>query len=80
MGRLIVLILCVLGIVFIVRILMGSRMKKNRSQNANSSDQARTIDTMVKCVVCDMHVPQLHAKKQNGKYYCSQEHQLVDNS
>lgn len=42
--------------------------KKNRSQ------QQTLENDMVKCEVCQLHVPENEALQHDGKYYCSQKH------
>lgn len=45
-----------------------SATKKSQTMQQNSQTQ------MVRCEVCQLHIPQNEALKKNEKYFCSQEH------
>lgn len=48
-----------------------------RKQLPKQDEQPKNQD-MVSCAQCGVHIPKIESLLVNGKYYCSNEHSLVD--
>ncbi len=59
-------------IVYLVIVLLKrwSASTQKRPQTPPTTDN----ETMVRCEVCRLHVPQRDALQKSGKYYCCQKH------
>jgi uncharacterized protein len=69
MGRLIVLVLLVVVVVWLVRrALRGPRDQTDLRQRAEAAAQ------LVRCAHCGVHLPRSEAREAGGLLYCSDEH------
>ena len=50
------------------------------SQQKNVPRQKKINANMVRCEICQLHVPENEALQHNGRYYCSQKHLEQDKS
>ncbi len=63
--------LIVIGLI----IYLLARIIKGWAANKNANKNAKTQETkMVRCNVCQLHIPEDEALQKNGLFYCSQEH------
>ena len=67
--NLIRLIVIALIIYLVARIIKGWAANKN-SKTSNKAQETK----MVRCEVCQLHIPEDEALQKNGHFYCSQEH------
>jgi len=44
------------------------------SKNIQTVQKDEQQKLMVKCDVCQLHIPKSEALQKNGKYFCNQEH------
>jgi uncharacterized protein len=69
MGRLVVLVLLVVVVVWLVRrALRGSGGETHLRERAESAGQ------LVRCAHCGVHLPRGEAREAGGLLYCSDEH------
>jgi uncharacterized protein len=74
MGKLALLALLVLAVVFWLRYKAGSR----RSGATQEPERAGSVESMVPCLHCGVHLPRHDAVfSVSGKTYCSAAHQLA---
>jgi uncharacterized protein len=72
MGKLALLVLVVVALVFWLRFQAGGR----RTKAAPEAKQGASIETMVECMQCGVHLPLAEAVTgTSGKMYCSVAHQ-----
>lgn len=38
----------------------------------------KRVETVVRCHICQLHIPETEALEKNGRYYCSQQHLQQD--
>jgi uncharacterized protein len=68
MGRLIVLILLAVVVVWLIR-------RALRAQGSGKEEVAKTLKgELVSCARCGMHLPRGEARSAEGRLYCSEEH------
>jgi uncharacterized protein len=68
MGRLIVLILLAVVVVWLIR-------KALRASASAKEDVSRTLKgELVTCARCGLHLPRAEARTAEGRLYCSDEH------
>jgi len=54
-------------------------LPSNKPTNTHSATKpTQAIEQMVRCQVCDLHVPQTEAIEDHGRYYCSEDHRRRD--
>ncbi len=71
LGRIITILFFVwLGYFLYRRYIRGYVEKREQKK----SSQQKSIENTVRCAHCDLHLPEHEAIRQNGRYYCSQEH------
>jgi len=63
--------LIVIALIIYLSLLIFKRWAANKK---NHSQQQTLENDMVRCEVCDLHVPENEALQHEGKYYCSQKH------
>jgi len=66
MGRLILLALAVLALVWLVR---GALRDSRRAADSPAGE-----GELVRCARCGLHLPKSDARSASGRYYCSDEH------
>jgi uncharacterized protein len=44
------------------------------NKKSNSSEKQDKLKQMVRCEVCQLHIPEEEALQRDGKFYCSQKH------
>ncbi|GMR08102.1 MAG: hypothetical protein BMS9Abin26_1107 [Gammaproteobacteria bacterium] len=71
--NLIRLIVVFLVVWIIIRMLRNYLAKKTVAKQPPAQ-----IDTMVKCKVCDLHIPEQEAIRCGDDYYCCQEHKQLN--
>ena len=64
--------LIVVGLIIYLLIQIVKRWSANKT--AHTSKNKPELDQMVRCDICQLHVPEDEALKKDGKFYCSQEH------
>lgn len=63
--------LIVIGLI----IYLLARIIKGWAANKNANKKKRSQETkMVRCDVCQLHIPEDEALQKNGHFYCSQQH------
>lgn len=63
----------ILVIALIIYLLL--RIFKGWAANNKSTAQSHSEgEKMVRCEVCQLHIPESEAIQDNGKYYCCREH------
>jgi len=67
MGRLVLLALAVLVLVWLVRRALGARHK-------DAPPRAGPSGELVRCAHCGVHLPRGEARTADGRDYCSEEH------
>jgi len=67
MGRLVLLALAVLVLVWLVRRALGARRK-------DAPPRAGPSGELVRCAHCGVHLPRGEARTADGRDYCSEEH------
>lgn len=68
MGRLILIAIAVLILVWLLRRALGAR----GSRPGDSAGQAQ--GELVSCAHCGVHLPRSEARSAGGHYFCSEEH------
>ncbi|MGD8484561.1 MAG: PP0621 family protein [Thioalkalispiraceae bacterium] len=72
-----------MGIIVLIRLIiffligwLAFRLVRNWLNRKPGIEKAaeKEIDTMVRCQVCDVHLPRQRAIEHNGRFFCSQEH------
>lgn len=62
-------------IVIALIIYLSLKIFKRWAENKKTQTQQQTLEKdMVRCEVCQLHVPENEALQYDGKYYCSQKH------
>ncbi|HFD33088.1 MAG TPA: hypothetical protein ENJ28_10350 [Gammaproteobacteria bacterium] len=62
-------------IVIALIVYLVARIIKGWAANKSSKTGTVTQETkMVRCEVCQLHIPEGEALQKNGHFYCSQEH------
>jgi len=62
-------------IVIALIIYLVARILKRWAASKNSPTSNKLQETkMVRCEVCQLHIPEDDALQKNGHFYCSQEH------
>jgi uncharacterized protein len=75
-GKLIVLVIIVLVVMFVLKsYLRGVESKRQASAPGPANDNA--ANTMVRCAQCGVHVPRSEGILSRSKFFCSDEHRLV---
>ena len=69
MGQVLRIILILFGVWLVLQIIKRALA----SRQVNSSRQP-SIANMVACAQCGVHLPESEAIRENGRYYCSEEH------
>jgi uncharacterized protein len=67
MGRLVLLALAVLVLVWLVRRALGARRGGAAPRDAHGG-------ALVRCAHCGVHLPRAEARVADGRDYCSEEH------
>ena len=62
----------VIALIIYLVIQIYKRWAANKASNITQKEQQQKL--MVKCDVCQLHVPKNEALQDDGKYYCSQNH------
>lgn len=44
------------------------------NKELQTKKQQEKLGNMVRCKVCQLHIPEAEALQKNGEYFCSQEH------
>ena len=73
--------LVILGVIFFLAYYIFKKLFFSKS-NGKSSDKLNSnpeTQTMVKCHLCGMHLPQGQALLSNSRYYCCEDHLQKDN-
>lgn len=73
--------LIAIAVVFwlLYRLILALLVKTKRPAVKQQTRQVDN-DTMVKCEVCGLHVPQSEALEKSGKHYCCEAHRDADDS
>jgi uncharacterized protein len=61
-------------IIIILLVWMGFWILKKFRKPADRIDQKSSVNKMLACSVCKVHIPENEAIIQNNKVYCSKEH------
>jgi len=61
-------------IVLIVYLVIQIFKRWAASKNIQTVQKNEQQKLMVKCDVCQLHIPKSEALQKNGKYFCNQEH------
>ena len=73
MGRMILIAIAVLLLVWLVRRALGEA--RNRKNDGQGGDAGRaTVGELVACAHCGVNLPRGEARTAGGHYYCSEEH------
>ncbi|MGA8048683.1 MAG: PP0621 family protein [Burkholderiales bacterium] len=70
MGRLIVLGLAVLALVWLLRRAVEERPDAPRAPKPSANSDG----DLVRCAHCGLHLPRAEAREKGGMHYCSEEH------
>ena len=70
MGKLILLAVVVLVVYWVLR---GYR----RSLDKDEAREPRTLENMVRCAHCGLHVPRSESVEREGEFFCSEEHRRL---
>jgi uncharacterized protein len=70
MGQLLRIIIILIGVWLVLAIIKRALASRRKSR----ADQA-SIPKMVACEHCGTHVPESEAIRDDGRHYCSEEHQ-----
>ncbi|WP_366859896.1 MULTISPECIES: PP0621 family protein [unclassified Thiothrix] len=69
-----ILFIFVLLVVGFLLLKSWQRRQNLSKQHKQSSGQIEKNTRMVRCLYCDLHVPEVEAVSQGGKHFCSLEH------
>jgi uncharacterized protein len=72
-GRLILIAVAVLLLVWLVRRALGEARRKGGQGAAQDTGQANSGE-LVSCAHCGVHLPRGEARSAGGRHYCSEEH------
>jgi len=61
-------------IALIVYLVIQIFKRWSASKNIQTVQKDKQQKLMVKCDVCQLHIPKSEALQKNGKYFCNQEH------
>jgi len=61
-------------IALIVYLVIQIFKRWSASKNIQTVQKDEQQKLMVKCDVCQLHIPKSEALQKNGKYFCNQEH------
>ncbi len=64
--------LITIALIIYLAITLYKRWAASQQKTAGTKKAGNT--TMVRCEVCQLHVPENEALQYRGKYYCSQKH------
>ncbi len=64
--------LIVIALIIYLLIQIVKRWLANK--NAQASSQQDKLKNMVRCKVCQLHIPEAEALQRDGDFFCSQEH------
>jgi uncharacterized protein len=70
MGRLILLVVALLVLVWLVRRALASRS----GRDAERGERVPRSGELVSCAHCGVHLPRAEARTAGGRHYCSEEH------
>lgn len=62
--------LIVIALIIYLLIQIVKKWSANKKSTTSSPDETK----MVRCKVCQLHIPENEALQKAGEYYCSQEH------
>jgi uncharacterized protein len=68
MGRLILIALAALLLVWLLRRALGAR------KDSGASPAGKPLGELVSCAHCGVHLPRSEARTAGGRYFCSEEH------
>lgn len=75
MWKLIFLGLIVWLVVYILkRAIQPTGSRQNNHNDVNSKSNAESVENMVQCASCQVHLPRSEAFLVDGKFYCSKAH------
>ena len=72
MLRVILLTLGIAALVWLLRRAFVSDADRNRRGGREAGDVS--VDELVRCAHCGVHVPRIDAQTQDGRHFCSREH------
>ncbi|MCX7892383.1 MAG: PP0621 family protein [Burkholderiales bacterium] len=72
MGRLVLIVLIVLAVIFLVR-----GFGRRRGGGAGAAQTPARGERMVQCAHCGVFVPEAGAVESGGRHYCSDEHRRL---
>lgn len=70
MGKLILLAIVFLAAYWVLR---GYR----RSLERRDAGEPRSLENMVRCARCGLHVPRSESLERDGEFFCSEEHRRL---
>jgi len=65
-------------ILLVVSFLIIKSYKRKQETRHLTKVKKKKVDTMVKCQVCGLHIPEQEATINRGNYYCCLEHANQD--
>ena len=75
MWKLIFLGLIIWLVVYILkRAIHPTSSRRNSDHDASSKSSAESVENMVQCASCQVHLPRSEAFLVDGKFYCSKAH------
>ena len=76
-GRLILLIIAVLALVWLLRRALLARHRQDPPDAAQGGSRDGSKGELVRCAHCQLHLPMGEARAADGHFYCSDEHQRL---
>lgn len=66
--------LIVIALIIYLLLRIYKRWAANKNIHSKKEDRSIKENIMVRCSICQLHVPQNEALEKNGEFYCSQKH------
>lgn len=66
--------LLVIALIVYLVIQIFKRWAANKKLQSGARQKIQEEQKMVRCDVCQLHIPEKEALQHDGKFYCSQEH------
>jgi uncharacterized protein len=77
--NLLIFLLVLFGVWWVRRALSGAKRGRGTDESAAQQAQAenRSVEHMVECAHCGVHVPEVEGVRDGARFYCSEAHRLA---
>ena len=66
--------LIVIALIVYLLVQIFKRWAANKNSQTTTHKEKEKLDNMVRCKVCQLHIPEDEALQRNGDFFCSQAH------